>query len=374
MDESSESSGDLPSIPVTKIFQFPQTLQQLSPHPQIGDDEHGFKRPVIAEQPKVVRGMSMTLQNDGFSFDPNSFDEVDGKENDIDEEDESDEMYEEDDEETEEYEGEYYEDDQDTSGMSTRESSTSSKQYADDDDVSSDESSYGASATMSASAKVRGSICYGRIERTPEHTLERNTVKSPLMRSSHSAHASMYRNVLAEINQKLITYDLVPDVPVTPSVHFALYYDKKSKCITVHISKAVNLCTSFPVANSNPFMMAYLLPSKSMVQQSPSVKSTYNPLFNYVFKFFGMDDEAIKSHVLVIKLYINDINHFIGGVVLELEDADLYGTAIVKELCQFDEHCSAKVNCLNVCVCIRLRCMFCSKVLNSEVLSGWCNI
>jgi len=359
VDEASDCSGDLPSIPVTKIFQFPQTFQELSPHPQIGDDEHGFKRPVIAEQPKVVRGMSMILQNDGFSFDPSSFDQddIDGN-SEIDEEDEIEEederIDEEDDEETEEYEGEYFEDDLDTSGMSIRESSTSSKQYADDDDISSDESygTYGAS--MSASARVRGSISYGRIERTPEHTLDRSIMKSPLLRSSRSAHASVYRNVLAEINQKLKTYELVPDVSEIPSVHFALYYDKKSKCVTVHISKAVNLCTSFPVANSNPFMMAYLLPSKSMVQQSPSVRSTYNPLFNYVFKFFGMEDESIKNHVLVIKLYINDINHFIGGVVLELEDADLFGTGIVKELCQFDEHCSTKVNYFHLYVDPRL--------------------
>ena len=318
-----ENSRDLPSvIPVTKIFQCPPTYQELSPHPQIGDDEHGFKRPMINEQPRV-RGISMSLQNDGFSFDPGDLEEDDNEEEDVDEE-------------------EVYDDDEQyTSGMSAQESSTSSRQYFDGEYISSDDS-YSISATGPVSAKPRGSISFSHIQRTPEHTLERS-IQRPLARSSELVNASMYRNVMEEINQRLRKDEIVPEVSDVPAVHFALYFDKKNKCITVHISKAVNLCTSFPVSSSNPFMIAYLLPIKSLIQQSPSVRATHDPLFNYVFKFFGVDDNTINQQVLIIKLYINDLNHFIGGVVLELQDADLFGTGIVKELCRFDEHCSMKV-------------------------------
>ncbi len=330
---SEADSSDLPSvIPVTKIFQFPQSFQDLSPRPQIGDGKHGFKRPVIAEQPRVVRGMSMNLQNDGFSFDPGDIDNDDGEDEEYDEEDEEEEDYEED---------VYDDDDHNTSGMSIRESSNSSKLYADDDFISSDES-YNEAASLPV--RGRGPPSFGRIERTPEHTLERSThTKSSIVRSSQLVHASKFRNVLEEISQRHIN-PLPSSLLEVPSVHFALYYDNQNKCITVHISKAGNLCTSFPIENSNPFVIAYLLPSKSNVQQSPSIRETHDPLFNYVFKFFGMDGDSIKHQVLVIKLYINDINHFIGGVVLELESADMFGTSIVKELCQFDEHCSAKVS------------------------------
>lgn len=312
------SPGELQSVvPVAKIFKFPQKFQELSPHPQLDDNNEGFIRPVITEQPSTCRGISMTLQNDGFSFDPGDLDSEDNEE----------------------------EDDRVDSVACKRKVSFATD-YSNVYQKSPEESNEEDSDDMLVYSGVRASsipshVNVGSIERTPEHTLLRKCDVPRPRRCS-----SLQTNFAAEISLKLKQEMMMPQSPGSPSIHFALYYDKQNSCLTVHISKAVHLYTSSPVDSSNPYVMTYLLPCKNTMQQSPSIKGTHDPKFDYVFKFFGIDPEAVEQQVLVIKVYINNVNHFIGGIIHELKNSDLFGNSIIREISEFDEHSSLKVSCI----------------------------
>ena len=222
--------------------------------------------------------------------------------------------------------------------------------FSDENDGGEDDSSGGSRdedddqdyKSFEAQKLTRHSI--GKILRSPEQTgaTKSNFISMP--RPYLLASDSMKVSFPAELNQKLEKI-FCHESPEIPSIYFSLYYDKPNCCLTVHIKKASHISTACPVESSNPFVMAYLLPNKNMVQQSSIMECTHDPIFNYIFKFFCDD---VVGQVLVIKLYVNDIDHFIGGVLHELEKTDLFGNNIVQEILAFDEQLCSMVSFRNL--------------------------
>ena len=283
-------------VPVTKIFQTPKTFQERLSHSQLGDDN---ELDVVTEQPW---DMSKVQKNDDFIFHRGDLDDYD------------------DDDDGEKPEA---------NRLSIRSANDFSAHY--DDHIMVDPN--------------RSHDSIGKILRTPELTLDRRRIQSfRSMCRSQSSGCSKETDFFAQLNIKLKQEINIPQSLELPCIHYTLYYSKENTCLTVHIGKAAHLSTTYKVDSSNPFVIAYLLPSKKLAQQSPIIQSTYNPVFNYVFKFCGVAEVA--KQVLVIKLYINNINHFIGGVVHQLENVDHFGNSIVREISQFDELSSLRVSYL----------------------------
>jgi hypothetical protein len=181
----------------------------------------------------------------------------------------------------------------------------------------------------------RPSLC--RIERSPESTLKRGEY---LTFPGKKMSISVLRPLDASLLQKIEA--LKPECsPELSGIHFSLYFDEHKEVLVLHVDCAVHIPIQRPEVSS-PFLQVYLLPSKLEVQQSLSTSDSHNPVFDRVFRFSNISLDQIKQQLLVMRLYVN-INHFVGGVVYSLEEEELVGNMVVKEIEAYDEEGGLKV-------------------------------
>ncbi len=131
--------------------------------------------------------------------------------------------------------------------------------------------------------------------------------------------------------------------PITSGVQFSLFYDKLKSVLIVRVHHILQIPTSRPAETSNPFVQVYLLPMKIDIQQSHIVERTHNPMFDSIFNFGKLSIEDLRRQMMIIRIYINDLNHFVGGVIYSLDNADLHGESAVVEISKFDEEECLKV-------------------------------
>ena len=205
-----------------------------------------------------------------------------------------------------------------------------------------------------------------RITRTPDGTLERprrsmrqsfvdiSSLQQPMTRmvTSHSESA---------LHQKAsaITRHTSPQYPC---VNFALYYDDQHSTLIVHLYQAHKLPTKRSEEASNPFVEVYVLPRKFDIQQSHTASRTLNPVFDQAFKFTNIPVNEVENQTIIFRIYINDKNHFIGGVTFPLEHANMIGDLHIADIIKFDEDEYLRVSCVSVyvtmcahdCTCVHL--------------------
>ncbi len=180
-----------------------------------------------------------------------------------------------------------------------------------------------------------------KIERSPENTLKRGQYLEFPKQSEKKMSLNTLRPLDASLLKKL--EELKPEEsPATAGIHFSLYFDEVKSMLIVHVNQAVNLPTQRPAQTSNPFLQTYLLPGKLDVQQSHCVDGTHSPTFDRVFRFTNLSIDNLRRQLLVMRFYIN-VNHFVGGVLCSLEDANLTGNKVVKEISAFDEDMGLQV-------------------------------
>ena len=128
-----------------------------------------------------------------------------------------------------------------------------------------------------------------------------------------------------------------------PCIHFSLYHDDNTQKLIVHLKQVFKLPTGRPVESCNSFAEIYLLPKKNCVHKSHVQMKTHNPLFDETFKFTDLDLHMIRKQTLLIRMYVNERSHFIGGLLYPLESANVNGDLIKVAISVFDEEESLKV-------------------------------
>ena len=180
-----------------------------------------------------------------------------------------------------------------------------------------------------------------QIQRSPDHTLKRGQhIEFP-------KDKKMSLNTLRPLNPSLLKKleELKPaPSPNVAGVHFSLYFDELKSMLIVHVTRAIHLPTQRPAQTSNPFVQVYLLPGKTDVQQSHCVDGTHSPMFDRVFRFTNLNFDSLRRQQLVMRFYIN-VNHFVGGVLCPLEDANTTGDKTVRDIETFDEDMGLQVCC-----------------------------
>ncbi len=147
--------------------------------------------------------------------------------------------------------------------------------------------------------------------------------------------------------------NIVPPSPGLRTVQFSLYYYQTESLLMVCVKNARHLPTSQIVESSNPLIQVYLIPTKRNIQQSKCIKRTHNPMFDSIFHFDELDIDLLRKQRLIIRIYINDLKHFIGGILYSLEGANLFGETVFAEISTFNEEDYHKVHideCMIVCV------------------------
>lgn len=177
------------------------------------------------------------------------------------------------------------------------------------------------------------------IERSPEATLNRGEhLQFP---SSRPRQVVKIRPLDPSLLKKL--EELQPAAsPEISGVQFSLYFDEIKAMFFVHVKKVTNLPSQRPALTSNPYVQIYLLPAKSEVLHSQSIDGTHNPTFDQVFRFTNLSVDNLRRQMMVMRFYVN-VNHFVGGLLYNLENADLAGNKIVEHISEFDEEEGLKV-------------------------------
>ena len=122
-----------------------------------------------------------------------------------------------------------------------------------------------------------------------------------------------------------------------PMITFTLYYDVQRRTLTVHLIDAVNLPAMDRRGTSDPFVILFLLPNKEEIFESKVHRRTLDPVFDEVFEFSGLLPNEIRRQSLVLRVLDKDTigsSDYIGGVVLPLEEADLYGVRVTRKINQ----------------------------------------
>ena len=184
-----------------------------------------------------------------------------------------------------------------------------------------------------------------RICRTPEMMLhsELDESDSPLPLHTESLPMSASKIFLPPIHRRSLQVTS-QSLHRKPSVHFSLYSDQKHHVLIVHLLKAFHLPTKRAESTCSPFVELYLLPNKTVVEESCVVHQTLCPVFDQTFKFTNMTEENIRKQMLVLRIYINDTQHLVGGVLFPLEGANLFGSANKVDIITFDEEEGSKVS------------------------------
>ncbi len=119
-----------------------------------------------------------------------------------------------------------------------------------------------------------------------------------------------------------------------PSLHFSVLSDPQHQVLFVHLSEAANL-PSNKRKICDPFVVLRLLPKRPEALSSKVVSDTLYPNWNEKFPFSGLTHEEVQQQTLVLRVYHYNKysrDEFIGGVVLPLADADIYGVPVQKAI------------------------------------------
>jgi synaptotagmin-1 len=120
-----------------------------------------------------------------------------------------------------------------------------------------------------------------------------------------------------------------------PQLHFSLYYDIQRRTLTVHLMEGTNIFTKGSRNLPDSFVILFLLPNKEAIFESKIQKKTSNPVFNEVFEFSSLLPNEIRRQTLVLRVIdknSSSATNDIGAVVLQLEEADLYGIRVSSTL------------------------------------------
>ncbi len=114
----------------------------------------------------------------------------------------------------------------------------------------------------------------------------------------------------------------------SPLLQFSLHYDVQRYTLTVHLHHASNLPAMDRRGTSDPFIVLYMIPNKEEIFESRIIYQTLNPVFDQSFEFKKLMADDIRRQTLVLRVYDHDKfskNDNIGGVLLPMEEADLFG-------------------------------------------------
>lgn len=120
-----------------------------------------------------------------------------------------------------------------------------------------------------------------------------------------------------------------------PLIQFSLQYDVMKCSLTVHLHHARNLPAKDKRGTSDPFVVLYMMPNKEEIFESMVILQSLNPVFDESFEFKKLSAEDIRRQSLTLRVYDHDKfskNDTIGGVVLPLENADLFGVVMRMEV------------------------------------------
>lgn len=116
-----------------------------------------------------------------------------------------------------------------------------------------------------------------------------------------------------------------------PLLQFSLYYDVQRCALTVHLHHASNVPAKDRRGTSDPFVVLYIMPNKEEIFESKIVYQSLNPVFDQSFEFKRLLPDDIRNQTLILRVYDHDRftkNDTIGGVILPLENADLFGVVM----------------------------------------------
>lgn len=180
---------------------------------------------------------------------------------------------------------------------------------------------------------------FSAIDRSPEHTLERG---QHIVFPRRKLSVFTVKKLDPILMKKLEDLQPSSDPPDITGVHFSVSFDEQKSMLIVHIIHAINLPTQRPEESSSPFVQLYLLPNKTEVQLSRSIDGTLSPYYDRLFTFTKLSLDDLRCSAIVMRFYVN-VNHFIGGILYGLEDADMMGNRIVHTISPYDEEEGLKV-------------------------------
>lgn len=283
------------SVPYQTIFQYPQPQQQYSMHPQLGQSsQFDSDVPSIVSQQPHLKEYNI---GNSDSDEPRDF-------------------------------------------MSKEELSDYSP-YGSMDDIGAKIGFVDmAKSSMYVGSNEADSLCISqRCENVPGFVCGARST-SPLLPSLPSVN---------DMGMELQKKSLQPIYPSaeSPCIHFSLYHDESNQKLILHLKQAFKLPTNRPIESSNPFAEIYLLPKKNYVHKSRILLKTHNPVFDETFKFTNLSLRVIRQQTILMRLYINERSHFIGGLFYPLESASMNGDLIKVAVSIFDEKESLKVRLLS---------------------------
>jgi hypothetical protein len=269
------------SVPYQTIFQYPQPQQKYSIHPQLDQSSQfdGDIQPIVSQQPHLKE-----YRDENDSDEPQDF-------------------------------------------MNKKRLSDCSP-YGSMDDIGAEIGFVDmAKVTMYVGPSDADSLC---IPQSGPGLVCRARSMSPVLPSMPSIN---------DMGMKLQKKSLHPMYPRSdvPCIHFSLYHDENTQKLIVHLKQAFKLPTSRPIDSCNPFAEIYLLPKKNCIHKSRILMKTHNPVFDETFKFTELDLHMIRKQTILIRMYINERSHFIGGLLYPLESANMNGDLIKLPFSVFDE-------------------------------------
>lgn len=179
---------------------------------------------------------------------------------------------------------------------------------------------------------------------TPGHELDECPVEDDIEMqvfdkkpSGPLTHEKMEGGTGYSIPQSLSTDPLLEEQwPQTePALHYSLIYDIQLRTLNVHLQEATNLLAKGASGSVNPFVAAFLLPSKEVIRQTEVVEKNSNPYFDTVLTFKGIALKDVHQMILVLQVFDHDRflkDQLIGTVVASLKEADLYGSLVTAQI------------------------------------------
>ena len=166
-------------------------------------------------------------------------------------------------------------------------------------------------------------------------------IMSPTLTQSRGATMDMQRRRASEPVTGSCRQEIgwVPGLPVLeenslsldstyPMLQFSIMYDVQRCALTIHLHHAANLPAKDRRGTSDPFVVLYLVPNKEEIFESKVIHQTLDPIFDQSFEFKKLTPDDVFRQTLILRVYDHDKfskNDSIGGVILPLENAELFG-------------------------------------------------
>ncbi len=119
-----------------------------------------------------------------------------------------------------------------------------------------------------------------------------------------------------------------------PLLEFSVFYNVQCQSLSVHLLRATKLPESRRKTIA-PFVTVHLLPTSPDVLKSKILSNTLDLEWDEKFTFSGLPFEKIPQQTLVFRVYSHNglsRDDFLGGVVLPLAEADVYGVPVQKSI------------------------------------------